>query len=244
MDNDKEDLEAEGAEEDRDNEPIGDEPDDEDSGEDDEGGSEPKPKKQKQGKLRDPIQPTRIPKVVMGPMRAFIKAVDRFNSRVVGGKYKVSAYCAVAIDFAEKKGRSTGGMILHQGKILHAASQHVDLGLRSSEGDAKLHRLFSNRLIYHHMARDHLILDHLEEQLKPATHADQHGMEGVEEGGHEEMTPMEVEEEGEEGFMPAIQPVRNIRGATWEENKRLAKEMMLTLYNMDWGDDDKSFGES
>jgi len=201
------------------------------------------PKRRKARDPNAPIPPWKIPKAVAGPMRAFVKSIDRMNDRVEGGKYKISAYCAVVFDHAEKKGRSTSGMILHQGKVLTAGSVHMDLGLRSSDTDSQLHRLFQCRLNYHHMARDVNTLNFLEAQLNPANHAAPNATEpnALEPNA---TAPQAVEPQAGELSMLTVMPVKRVPAGSFEANRKLAQEMMLTLYNMDWGNDEVIYGET
>ena len=164
-----------------------------------------------------------------------MKAIDRINDRVEGGKYKISAYCAVVFDQAEKKGRSTNGMILHQGKVLTAGSVHMDLGLRSSDTDAQLHRLFQCRLNFHHMAQDVNTLNLLEAQLNPANHAapnatEPHALEPATE-------PHAVEPQAGQLSLLTVIPVKTQNAGNFDGNRKLVRDMLLTLYNMDRGND-------
>ena len=113
----------------------------------------------------------------------------------------------------------------------------MDLGLRSSDTDSQLHRLFQCRLNYHHMARDVNTLNFLEAQLNPANHAapnatEPHALEP------NATAPQALEPQAGELSMLTVMPVKRVPAGSFEANRKLSPELMHTLYNMAWGNDE------
>jgi hypothetical protein len=173
--------------------------------------------------LSVPIGASALSGYAQKAMAKFITEVDGLNRRLPKkGPYRASAYCCVVYDAVEKQG---GNRLLRQGRVLTASSRHIDEAFSDqvTDPDNQLHKLFQNRLVFHHMAGERNVLEKLHADFDAATvHADD---EHAQHAAHDELE----------------EPQRVEKPTRWEDRARTCQEMMLSLYNMEHG---TSFGKS
>lgn len=197
-----------------------------------------RPAAKKIRKERDPnppIAPSQLPSHVTRAMHKFVKEVKGFNTRVPGKQYRVSVYCAVVYDAAEK-----GNKLLHQGRPLTCASTHIDEALRDSCEDVELHRLFQARLVYHHTAQNGQTLARLKAKLDPAhVEASPHA-----ELDHAAASPHAETANDEDLSHDLIEPELMTKyGRSWEERLAFVKDMLLERFNLQHGNEHLEFGK-
>jgi len=178
---------------------------------------EEQPEAKKARKDRDPRAP--IPASAMkarldAALAKLVSTVEDINSRAEG-PCRASYHAVIVYDAAEP-----GNKVFVQGKLLHVASDHFEASVSGDETDASLSRLFKNRLVFSHMNQGDQ-LSRLMLELEPATTA----------------TPATAEAEAEPaaGLIHIIRPVRVVEAGTWEQNMKVAKELMLVHANHLWG---------